>query len=465
MASRTSIAEQAIALNRFGLGARADEPAPSNPKEWLLGQLDHYEAKPAVFASARESSRIAAEYAEGRNEMQDRDRAAKLAARKELRKKGQELYQSELDMRALAALATQAPFIERLVHFWSNHFAISANKLPVTILAGAFEREAIRPHVLGRFEDMLLAVERHPAMQIFLDQVRSIGPNSPFALRAAERGVHRKPGINENLAREIMELHTLGVRSGYSQNDVTEFALALTGWSVGMQRTAAASRKPGVFTFRPRQHEPGPRTIMGKTYDQPGEGQGQAQAFLHDLSSAEATARHIATKLARHFVADEPQAPAVNRLSAAFSQSGGDLPTIYRTLIETPEAWLPQPAKFKTPWEWTISALRGLAVKNLDGIPLAPLLNQLGQPVWPPGTPAGYDDIAESWAAPGALVRRVEVAQRMAAKAGNGLDPRELAEKLFPGVLNEMTAREIGRAESAETGLALLLVSPGFQRR
>jgi uncharacterized protein (DUF1800 family) len=462
MVSTAPTTEQAVAANRFGLGLRADEQAPADARQWLLGQLDRYQATPAEMTTARPSSEIAAEHAEGRLDIKDMDDATKKAARKELREKGRALYRSEVEMRVLAALSTPAPFVERLVHFWSNHFAISANKPQVTVLAGAFEREVIRPHVLGRFEDMLIAVERHPAMLIFLDQPRSTGPNSAAARRAAAGNAPRKRGINENLAREIMELHTLGVRTGYSQQDVTEFALALTGWSLGRPR-AAREEEPGVFTFRPGFHEPGPRTIMARTYEQRGEG--QALAILRDLASAEATAKHIARKLARHFIADEPPEAAIERLSSAFIQSKGHLPTVYRALIETPEAWAPPLAKFKTPWEWMLSAMRGLGRQDLGQLALAPLMNQLGQPIWRPGSPAGYDDVAASWAAPDALVRRVEVAQRLIAKVGDDLDPRVLAQKLLPNALSPLTESEISRAESIRTGLALLLVSPEFLRR
>lgn len=465
MSSPPATADRTVALNRFGLGRRPADPLPSSPRDWLLGQLDAYRPAPPALSDALPSARIAADYAEGREEFRDGESAEqKMAARKALRQKGQALYRSEVEMRIAAALETDTPFVERLVHFWSNHFAISANKPQVTVLAGAFEREAIRPHVLGRFEDMLVAVERHAAMQVFLDQVRSVGPNSRFAERAAARNAARKPGINENLAREIMELHTLGVRTGYTQADVTQFALALTGWSVGRMGAAAQDQDPGVFAFRPALHEPGTRTIRGKAYPQDGEA--QARAVLADLAASEATARHLATKLARHFVADEPPPEVVEALAAAYLGSGGDLPAVYRALVAHPLAWTPQPQKFKTPWEWTVSSLRGLGWRTTpDKLPLAPLLNQLGQPTWRPGSPAGYDDIAASWAAPDALVRRVEVAQRLANRAPDGLDARELAPELFPDTLSPLTSREIGRAESARTALALLLVSPDFQRR
>jgi uncharacterized protein (DUF1800 family) len=210
-------------------------------------------------------------------------------------------------------------------------------------------------------------------------------------------------------------------------------------------------------------HEPGARTVMSKTYVQ--EGEAQARAMLHDLAAAPATADHIAAKLARHFVSDTPPPPLVQRLSAAFRTSGGDLASVYRALIEAPEAWAPQPAKFKTPWEWMVSSLRGIGMREIADMQIAPLMQQLGQPVWRPGSPAGYDDIAASWAAPDALVRRVEVAQRIAARVGDRLDPRQLGPKLLPDALSDRTRQAIASAESLPTGLALLLVSPEFQRR
>ena len=392
------------------------------------------------------------------------DANAKQAANKAMRKEVVDLYRASVNARVNSALTTQAPFIERLVHFWANHFAVSSEKPAVAAMAGAFEAEAIRPHVLGRFEDMLVAVECHPAMQVFLDQTRSVGPDSTAAMRAAQRNPDRKRGLNENLAREIMELHTLGVRSGYTQDDVTEFARALTGWSVaGVQGPQPPGATPGDYVFRPALHEPGSRVILGRRYDQPGEY--QALAILHDLATSPATAQHIGDKLARHFVADNPPAGVSNRLADAFQRSGGDLPTVYRALLDSPEAWAPVDVKFKTPWEWAISSLRGLGWQDTGNFQAAPLLTQLGQPVWRPGSPAGYDDIAASWAAPDALVRRVEAAQRLAARVGDQLDARALGQTLMAGSLSASTSEAVSRADSGTTAIALLLVSPDFQRR
>ncbi|CAN7744112.1 DUF1800 domain-containing protein [Caballeronia sp. LjRoot29] len=463
-----AVTPAAIALNRFGLGARAGAIAPSDPKGWLKSQLSgaSYQVTPPALGDQPSSSALAAEFAERQSAIRNAGADNNQAVRKAYNEKLRDIYRSAVNARFLSALQTSTPFVERLVVFWSNHFAVSVEKPPVAMLAGSFETEAIRPHVLGRFEDMLVAAERHPAMQIFLDQARSVGPDSPAAERAAMKHPDRKPGLNENLAREIMELHTLGVRSGYDQNDVTEFARALTGWSigamsVGTQRKDAAS--PGQFVFREPLHEPGTRTIMNRQYDQPGEQ--QALAVLHDLAASPATAQHIAVKLARHFVADTPPPALVDRLAGVFSATNGDLSSVYQVLIDSPEAWSPVDAKFKTPWDWTVSSLRGLGLNDLGNLQIAPLLTQLGQPVWRPGSPAGYDDIAASWAAPDALVRRVELAQRFASRVGDTLDARTLGNQLLAGSLSDATASELSRAESAPTALALLLVSPDFQRR
>lgn len=457
----------AIALNRFGLGTRPDEPTPADPKAWLLDQFSRFEPRPAVWADLPDGRTIGRDYAEQRRQIRAtaKDDAARRDARKEMRQDARQIYVAAANARFASALTAPAPFIERLVHFWSNHFAVSADKIVALPFIGAFEAEAIRPHVLGRFEDMLFAVEQHPAMLLYLDQAQSIGPDSPAAERVAMLNPQRKAGLNENLAREIMELHTLGVRSGYDQTDVTEFARALTGWSVGgLGRGGMAQPdSAGEFQFRPGIHQPGARTIMGRRYDQPG--QAQAAAVLHTLAAAPQTASHVATKLARHFVSDSPPPALVDRLAGAFQRSGGDLPTVYRTLIEAPEAWDPRQAKFKTPWEWLVSASRGIGMKEIGEMQTAGLMQQLGQPLWRPGSPAGYDDVAASWAAPDALVRRVEVAQRIGLRVGDKLDARTLGPKLLPGVIGPATAQQVASAESPATGLALLLVSPEFQRR
>jgi uncharacterized protein (DUF1800 family) len=480
------MAVTAIALNRFGLGARSADPLPGEPKVWLLVQFDRFEPRPKALASVPARSEIVqqlsdyiAEQRMGRKAKRQLQPAAMPtgdeakgdgipdSAKRFLRRGIRDDYLVMTSARLSAALTTTAPFVERLVHFWANHFAVSADKLPVIPLAGLLEFEAIRPHVLGKFSNMLLAVEQHPAMLVYLDQAQSIGPDSQAGRFIAARGQQER-GLNENLAREILELHTLGVRTGYSQADVTEFARALTGWTVnGLTRGPAArmlgNGTTGDFAFAELIHQPGDRQIMGRRYGEGG--QRQAHAILMDLAANPATAKHLSTKLARHFAGDDPPPAMVERLSQAYLKSGGDLPTVYRAILASPEAWAPQPLKFKTPWEWLVSALRAFNQDALDPTLAGALMGQLGQPVWKPGSPAGFDDIAASWAAPEALVRRVEVAQRIAQRASSSVDPRVLAENVLPGALGELTRAAIARAESPAEGLALLLVSPEFVRR
>jgi uncharacterized protein (DUF1800 family) len=472
----------AIALNRFGLGARSGDPVPADGKAWLLGQFGRFEPRPQAIAAVPPRSEIVGQLAtyieeqrrQGRVKRQNAAMPAEQQgngipddAKRFLRRGIRDDYLVMVGARMSSALSTSAPFVERMVHFWANHFAVSADKLPIVPMAGLLEFEAIRPHVLGRFSDMLLAVERHPAMLVYLDQAQSIGPDSRAGQLIAARG-RQKRGLNENLAREILELHTLGVRTGYTQVDVTEFARALTGWTVGGLGRGPGARMlanvpTGDFAFAELIHQPGDRVIMGRRYGQSGQSQGRA--ILMDLATHPSTARHVSTKLARHFAGDDPPQAMVERLTEVYLGSGGDLPTLYRAIIDSPEAWATQPLKFKTPWEWSVSALRALNQTALEPQIAGALMSQLGQPVWKPGSPAGFDDIAASWAAPEALVRRVEVAQRIADRVGSTIDPRALAGKVLPGALSETTKVAIARAESPVEGLALLLVSPEFVRR
>ena len=469
------MADSARALNRFGLGAVLGEPSPADPKRWLNAQLDTFDPRPAPIAAALPSGKLIEMLRDSRDEKKDLKAEAKQtgADPKQMKQEAKaagmpgpyadlrEAYIAAVGARTNVALSTQTPFAERLVHFWSNHFAVSVDKIVTVGLAGAFEFEAIRPHVMGKFGELLSAVERHPAMLLYLDQAQSVGPNSPLGARAAQRGKER--GLNENLAREIMELHTLGVRSGYSQADVTEFARTLTGWTVGGLAKQPILQGPGPkYWFAAPIHEPGSRSVLGKKYTQSGEG--QAQAVLDDLALNPATARHIATKLARHFAADDPPPALVVRLEQAFLQSQGDLPTVYRALIDAPEVWSGSP-KFRTPWEWAIAALRATGVKAIPAKSAAGAFQQLGQPIWKPGSPAGYDDIAASWAGPDALYRRVEMAQRIAERSAATIDARKLAPALFPDSLSPATATALTRAESGPQALALLLASPEMMRR
>jgi uncharacterized protein (DUF1800 family) len=352
--------------------------------------------------------------------------------------------------------APQIGFNERMVMFWQNHFAIVMKKSqPTAATAGAMEREAIRPHVFGRFEDMLVAVETHPCMLDYLDNAQSIGPNSQ-ANRAGKRG------LNENLAREIMELHTLGVGSGYTQADVTAFARVITGWTFPRQQGPNQQAPVGVFQFDPRRHEPGAQVIMGKTYDQGGVDQGKA--VLHDLARHPATATHIATKLARHFVADDPPPALVKRLADTFKRTDGDLAEVSRTLIASDEAWTPQLTKMRSPLEYLIALIRATgATMKPQAITVA--LNAMGQPWWNPGGPNGFPDTVSAWASPEGIATRMDLANALANNANPAIDPREFAQSRFGPLLSDHTAEAIARAETHAQGLSLAFLSPEFMRR
>src|SRR5471032_1213248 len=260
----------------------------------------------------------------------------------------QKTFRAEALARLQRATLADCGFIERLVVFWSNHFCISANKGGLARMwAGSFEREAVRPHVLGRFSEMLKAVEQHPAMLFFLDNQQSLGPES----RAGE---NRKRGLNENLAREIMELHTLGVSGGYSQDDVTSLARIITGWTfAGRQGQLGV---PGSFVFNANAHQPGPQRLLGKIYENNGVGQGEAA--LADIARHPSTAKFIATKFARHFVADDPPPALVARLQDVFRKTDGDLRALTVALVDSDEAWQAPLTKLRSPNEFLVASER-----------------------------------------------------------------------------------------------------------
>lgn len=344
-------------------------------------------------------------------------------------------------------------FGERLAMFWANHFAVATSKNgEVHILAGCLEREAIRPNLFGRFEDMLDAVETHPAMLVFLDNQLSIGPNS----RANRNG---KRGLNENLAREIMELHTLGVDGGYSQADVTAFARVITGWTVYRDR-----KRPGplgTFLFNEGAHEPGDQTVMGVTYADDGLDQGKA--VLRDLARHPATARHLATKLARHFVADQPPTALIDQMAAAYTKTDGDLSAVYMAMIDADEAWAPQLTKIRPPLVYVTGLLRATGLRPKPN-QIVSVLKALGQPLWNPSGPNGFADVSDAWASSEALATRIDAASLFAHQVGGSVDPRAFAGDRFGPLLTDDTLQAVSRAETRPQGLSIAFLSPEFQR-
>jgi uncharacterized protein (DUF1800 family) len=451
----TPTVEAFIAANRFGLGARPGELRiiAGDPRGWIGAQIAPRPALPGALADLPPS-----------HETLTRIHEARVEGPKELRKMAREefraLFMRETAARARAMLRTEQAFRERMVMFWSNHFTVSATRFTVGPVAGAYEREAIRPHVFGRFEDMLMAATRHPVMLSYLDNARSIGPNSKFGRRSGR-------GLNENHARELLELHTLGVDGGYTQADVTALARILTGWSHGGVRNKRAIRflgpVNGRFEFRDRAHEPGDKTLLGRRYPEAGEQEGIDA--LKQLAHHPATARFIAAKLARHFIADDPPADAVDRIALVWREHDGDLAAVSRELIALDAVWRAPMPKIKTPYELIVSVLRGVDYPDVPDRALVGALRQLGHLPFRAPSPAGWPDRARDWISPEALVRRIEWARAASARLPRSLSPDRVLGETIGAVAAPETARMIAAAPSGEEGLAMIFAGPEFQRR
>ena len=484
-----SKAEAVLALNRFGLGPRTGSIAAiaSDPRGALIAELDRQSAgrisNPELMSSGvaaraafafqlaqRELRRAAKSAPKEVQEAKDSKEAAAPApagpsagaAKAPSDPKAepkptagiapQQIYLDEAKARLTTALDAEIGFVERLAWFWSNHFCVSADKGGVRPIAGAFEREAIRANVLGRFVDMLRAVETHPAMLLYLDNARSIGPTS-------QAGKNRGRGLNENLAREILELHTLGVRTVYTQDDVTAFAKVITGWSIVLPPQDPV--RGGEFTFNPRMHEPGTQTIIGQAYADAGFDQGRR--VLGDLARHPATAQHVAHKLARHFVADDPALALVERLAKRFRDTEGDLKEVAKALVAAPEAWAMPRSKLRRPTEWIVASLRATGVSITDVRPIMQVQNLLGEPLWRPPAPNGFADDDATWL--DGLSQRLDVANQMATRIAAAADPNAVFEEALAPIASAETRRTVARAESRTQALALLLMAPEFQRR
>lgn len=458
-----------IASNRFGLGAKPGDlqKIDSRPQQWLKEQVrspDPFSTR--GLSSSREAIQVFLDFRDQKRKerMSGADSNVDVEEVVKMAQSMRPMYMQHVLARSIQAVETGTPFHERLVQFWANHFAVSADKPQLLGLVGTLEVEAIRPHVNGYFTDMLMAVEKHPAMLTYLDNFQSIGPNSTIARFAGKRRPGRKFDINENLAREILELHTLGVDGGYTQQDVTRFARVISGWTYGGILPARADRvKPGVFHFNPLMHEPGTQTIMGYRYRE--EGIRQGEAVLRDLAAHEATARHLATKLARHFIADEPSNASIEKLSDTYLQHDGFLPAVYDTLIALDESWQQPHSKYKSPQDYVYSLFRCVNFVPERPEQVIGPLTVLGQQPFKPGSPAGWPDTAEAWSGGEALFKRVELAVSVAERLGNRVNPVDLATSALGPTLGEKTGQALNRAESGGQGLALLFASPEFQRR
>jgi uncharacterized protein (DUF1800 family) len=484
----------AIAAHRFGFGPRPGElnAIAGDPRGWVKSQLGQA-PMPAQIAAlpAGEDDLLAfgrwlaARRLRGGNSAALEQRAERQGiSREELQRLSieddfvenfRERAVRAIAARLEAALTTPRPVHERLVHFWANHFTVSAAKPAAVALPPSFEKEAIRPHVGGAFADMLLASSKHPGMIVYLDNWLSIGPNSQAA-QHPQRAQHlpgggRPTGINENLAREILELHTLGVNGGYTQADVQALAAIITGWTYERPRLMDfVSDRQGtqtgaqLFEFDADAHEPGPKTLLNRTYPQTGIAQGEAA--LRDLARHPATARFIATKLCRHYIADTPPPAAIARVEQAFARSDGDIPGAMETLVDCPEAWETPLAKFKRPEEYAISALRAVNASNLQQGAGVAAVAAMGQRIYAAPGPDGWSDIADSWLTADLVWKRLEFAQAFAERVARAdVDPINIGQACLGPLLSDETATAIRRAESPAQGLAILFASPDMQRR
>lgn len=490
--------QAAVAAHRFGLGEPSiDLAVRGDARGWLASQIGPADAQTSprgeALPDAATGLRRMAEFIQMQRRRREPESMASMqpgdarSGEQAFAEHFRTLVQADLRARMATAATTPRPFAERLALFWCNHFTVSITKASARGLVGAYEREAIRPHIAGRFEDLLRAAVMHPGMLRYLDNAQSAGPNSQIvqrrarAPRADDQPGPRVTGLNENLAREVLELHTLGAASAragvYGQADVSAFAAVLTGWRVpaytymptlsvarrGNRRDAAPLGTDSPTRFESAWHEPGTKTVLGRRYPEGADGLPQV---LHELARHPATARFVAGKLARHFVADQPPPALVDRLAQTFLRSDGDLPTVYRALLDAPEAWDATPSKLKSPEEMVVSSARvlQLGAKAFERQPDAGAA-LLGQRVQAAPSPAGWPDAAEEWLGPDAVWKRVEWATRVADRMGVLVDARALAESSLGPLLSDNTGKQIERAADGSQALALLLLAPEFQRR
>ena len=449
--------DEYIALTRFGFGvsSRTTLPSTMTAQQWLKREL-----LPVNLAQSHSSTAqaLATEFEFRQLKQQIRKasepKKAELSKQlKALQKRINQNYRSYLFDVVEHASQAELGINWRLFDFFSNHFSVTVANRTMKLLAPTMESTAIGPNFLGSFADLLLAVIKHPAMLLYLNNERSIGPNSKVGKRKSNAG------INENLAREILELHTLGVNGGYQQQDVEELAKGITGWTLGNLK-----KKQYGFRFNPSIHEPGSRTVFGKHFPQQGEAQGEA--ILTYLANRPETAKFVSYKLAKHFISDSPDEKLVTAMTKAWQASGGNIKAVVSAMIEADESWLPQPQKFKTPREFYISSLRAAGLSLSKRLNPYYSLRELGQLPFNAGSPAGYEDSEPDWLSSSSMLTRTDWSVQFASlwqRKVNSLPT--LIHSLFSDDLSELSKNSVLRAESKVQALTLLLMSPEFQRR
>lgn len=445
----------ALAEIRFGLGLMPGATGDADPRGALKAQLQGPDPgqQAGAFAGLPNGvdgiDAVRADFVARKALMQ-----AGMPLAGNFKPKARGLYMADVNAQMGWAMTTPYGFRERLVWFWTNHFTVSIFQGQTAPLVGAMIREAIRPHVTGNFTDMVLAAERHPAMLRYLANEQSIGPDSPLGLRTGK-------GLNENLGRECMELHTVGLAARYTQADVTNMAKILTGWSVAGSDQADDTTG---FKYRRMAHEPGAQMVLGQSFD--GGEQAGIDALTY-LSRHPAAYKLIAAKLVGHFVADTPPPDAVARIAGVLGETGGDLGAASAALVDLPAAWAPL-TKLKTPQDYVISTLRAAPPDPAKPVNYPAVLTQLGQPLWGAPLPNGWPDVAASWDGADAILARVNWAYTYAARfdAGdNTVQPGDIAGAALGPLLAPTTSAALGHAGSRREAVTMLLASPEFQRR
>ncbi|MET3855052.1 DUF1800 domain-containing protein [Rhizobium sp. OAE497] len=500
-----SVSFQTMAAIRFGYGFRPGEAQPED-KQALLAQLKlGVEAKPSFPDGGAEACRkrigdLQDQLKEIRQEAGDDDEQRR-NRRRQLQRQVQRGFQRDANQRLMQAVLSPNGFYERLATFWTNHFSTSANKsLPMRLIVPLYEAEAIRPNIGGPFRDLLRAATEHPAMLIYLDQAQSQGPDSPGGMR-------QKKGLNENLGRELLELHTLGAGSGYTQADVRSAAMVLTGLTI--------DRDDMDVAFRPRISEPGQHTVLGVSYGGDRRTRKDYLAMLDDLAAHPKTAEHICRKLCIHFIADQPAPEMISAMTDVWKRTDGDLTAVYGAMLDHPAAWRDEGAKARQPFDFVVAGLRALNAGSFmeanqdndddaDAMMAAPAkdadsgngmnamalpgpadedkvkrrkafqtaralgqgaLRRMGQPIWLPPSPAGFEETFDAWITASQLAERLAWARRASAQFGKDQDPREFLKATLADAARDETIRVVSQAPNKISGLTLVLASPEFNRR
>lgn len=504
-----ALANETLAAIRYGYGLTPGGTMPGTA-EGLLAQVDEGRTKKPRFpregiAGRRETATriISLRTAEAKAAKEGKPNEE---IRKQTQREAQRIYRQDAMARLAQAVHSPLGFYERLATFWTDHFSTSALKsLPMRMVVPLYEAEAIRPNIGGSFSQLLTASILHPAMLIYLDQDQSVGPDSAAAQKTGR-------GLNENLGRELLELHTLGAGSGYTQADVRSAALILTGLSV--------DNRALQVVYRPRFAEGGSIALLGRDYDGD-EGEGQDHVLmLEDLAANPKTAEHICRKLVTHFIADQPPEPVVAAMVSAWAASDGNLKDVYRAMLEHPRAWEEPGQKIKQPFDFVASGLRALGLpesnfatllRDLDNrddddgpvdkamkmasdmagqvtgqgadLPNAAAaddakrragranaltlgaLQRMGQPIWQPPSPAGFADQASVWLSPSQLTERITWSRTVAKTFGQKMEPSPFLEAALADAASPETRQIIAQAPNKIHGITMVLASPEFNRR